>query len=129
MSLRIPFAGESHAACLTVTRCNARAFHQLAIPSSPSLDPDKAFPAEPIQLQAFLTGKGPRERCEVHGLAGFIAWAQGSPARWKRQMLGCIPARTWLKRAGHLSRLGLKVVPQGWPYLRMDGHPPRLRQS
>ena len=45
------------------------------------------------------------------------------PARWKAYMLGGVPARTWLKRVGTLSSLRILVLPDGWPYARVNGAP------
>ncbi len=48
---------------------------------------------------------------------------RADPAGWKAYMLGGVPAHTWLERAGLLSSLRVLVLPEGWPYARVNGAP------
>lgn len=82
--------------------------------------------AHPIQVHAELRFSGDFSFADLSGLPEFIDSIHRDPDRWKRHMLGNVPARTWLERAGRVSEIGFRVVRDGWPYLLVDGHPLEL---
>jgi hypothetical protein len=81
----------------------------------------RQYKAIPLQLRVNLTTRDDRTISHCFGEEAFRKALHMPQGRWTRHLLGGVPAKEWLARAGRLSTLGIREVKGRWPYARIDG--------